>query len=78
MVVKQLGFALFGGGEDNADVVRYTLQEAQQTPYNPAGRTLRLARAGRIPFIQLPDDEVRFDEAVIERILHGKNAEQVK
>lgn len=35
----------------------------------PAGRSLRLAKAGRIPCVQLPDGEVRFDERDISRIL---------
>jgi len=35
----------------------------------PSGRTLRLAKAGRIPFIRLPDGEIRFDERAIEALL---------
>jgi len=35
----------------------------------PAGRTLRLAKAGKIPFVRLPDGELRFDEQEIQRIL---------
>lgn len=35
----------------------------------PAGRSLRLAKAGRIPFIRLPDGELRFDETEIEKLL---------
>jgi len=38
----------------------------------PAGRTLRLAKAGRIPFVQLPDGEFRFDKSVIEKILEDQ------
>jgi predicted site-specific integrase-resolvase len=35
----------------------------------PAGRTLRLAKAGRIPFIRLPDGEIRIDEAELKKVL---------
>jgi len=35
----------------------------------PSGRTARLARAGRIPFITLPDGEIRFDQTEIEKLL---------
>jgi len=35
----------------------------------PAGRSLRLAKANKIPCIHLPDGEVRFDEAIIKRLL---------
>jgi hypothetical protein len=35
----------------------------------PSGRAARLARAGRIPFIRLPDGEIRFDQAEIERLI---------
>lgn len=42
----------------------------------PSGRTRRLAKAGQIPFIRLPDGEIRFDERVIEDLLKsgGKGA----
>lgn len=36
----------------------------------PAGRALKLARAGRIPHIVLPDGEIRFEESAILRLLH--------
>jgi predicted site-specific integrase-resolvase len=36
----------------------------------PLGRTAKLAKAGRIPFICLPDGAIRVDEAEIERILN--------
>lgn len=39
----------------------------------PAGRSLRLARAGHIPCIHLPDGEIRFDEAEIKRLLQCKS-----
>lgn len=39
--------------------------------YRP-GRAIRLARAGVLPHIQLPDGEIRFDEADIERIMAGQ------
>lgn len=35
----------------------------------PAGRSLKLARAGRLPHIVLPDGSIRFDEAKIEAFL---------
>jgi len=35
----------------------------------PTGRTLRLAKAGRIPHIVLPDGEIRIEEQQIKRIL---------
>jgi len=35
----------------------------------PQGRTLRLAKAGQIRSIRLPDGEVRIEEAEIERLL---------
>lgn len=35
----------------------------------PLGQTMRLARAGLIPFIRLPDEEIRFDEAAIDKLL---------
>jgi hypothetical protein len=44
----------------------------------PAGRSLKLAKAGRIPHIVLPDGEVRFDEAEIEASLkHHEKKEYV-
>ena len=42
----------------------------------PAGRSLRLAKAGRIPCIHLPDGEIRFDEAEIEQLLKSKGGQQ--
>jgi predicted site-specific integrase-resolvase len=38
----------------------------------PSGRTKRLAKAGKIPFIKLPDGEMRFDEQQIKQILNPK------
>jgi len=35
----------------------------------PAGRSLRLAKANKIPCVHLPDGEVRFDEVVIKQLL---------
>jgi hypothetical protein len=40
----------------------------------PRGRALRLARSGRIPFIRLPDGEIRFDETEIEKLLKSEAA----
>jgi len=42
----------------------------------PSGRTARLARAGRIPSIRLPDGEIRIDQATIEKLL--SNAAQAE
>jgi predicted site-specific integrase-resolvase len=35
----------------------------------PPGRTAKLARAGRIPCIRLPDGEIRIDADEIKRLL---------
>jgi predicted site-specific integrase-resolvase len=35
----------------------------------PRGRSLKLAKAGKIPFITLPDGEIRFDESEVARLL---------
>ena len=35
----------------------------------PSGRTLRLAKGGQIPFICLPDGEIRFDAEEIAKLL---------
>jgi len=37
----------------------------------PRGRAARLAKAGQIPFIELPDGEIRFDEEVVKRLMEG-------
>jgi len=38
-----------------------------------AGRSKKLAKAGLLPFIRLPDGEIRFDEKDIERLLGTTN-----
>jgi predicted site-specific integrase-resolvase len=38
-----------------------------------AGRTLKLAKAGKIAFVCLPDGAIRFDEQEIQRILQGRS-----
>ena len=38
----------------------------------PSGRAARLARAGLIPCIRLPDGEIRFDPDVIDEWLRGQ------
>jgi len=38
----------------------------------PAGRTERLARAGKIPFVRLPDGAVRFPEKSIADLLTAR------
>jgi len=43
----------------------------------PAGRTLRLAKAGKISFVRLPDGELRFDEQVIKAILEAHSRRTV-
>lgn len=35
----------------------------------PAGRTARLARAGKIPHIVLPDGEIRIDQREVEKLV---------
>ena len=35
----------------------------------PRGRSAKLARAGKLPYIRLPDGEIRFDEAAIITLL---------
>lgn len=35
----------------------------------PRGRSVKLAKAGRLPHVVLPDGEIRFDEDVIQRLL---------
>ena len=46
------------------------------TPYEvdrllryPRGRAVRLARAGRILFLRLPDGEIRFEQGEIEKLI---------
>ena len=39
----------------------------------PSGRSQRLAKAGRIPCIRLPDGEIRFEEKEIMNILQISN-----
>lgn len=41
----------------------------------PAGRTRRLAKAGKIDFIVLPDGDIRIPESAINEIVHGGNDE---
>lgn len=41
----------------------------------PAGRTLRLARAGRLAHLLLPDGQVRFRETDIQQLLEPRPAE---
>jgi hypothetical protein len=44
----------------------------------PSGRTLRLAKVGRIPCIRLPDGEIRFEESEIEKLLAGGASEAAR
>jgi predicted site-specific integrase-resolvase len=50
-----------------------TPNEVDQLLRYRRGRAKRLARRGILPSIRLPDGEVRFDEAVIERIAAGES-----
>lgn len=40
----------------------------------PAGRSSRLAKKGLLPFIKLPDGEMRFDPEVLEKWLSRQTA----
>jgi predicted site-specific integrase-resolvase len=42
----------------------------------PRGRSMKLARAGKLPHIVLPDGEVRFDEDEITALLKQPKSEQ--
>ena len=43
----------------------------------PRGRSLRLAKAGKLPYVELPDGEVRFAVADIARLMAGGDATQL-
>lgn len=38
----------------------------------PAGRSARLARAGKIPHVELPDGEIRFDPDIVTAWLRSR------
>jgi predicted site-specific integrase-resolvase len=38
----------------------------------PSGRSARLARAGKMPCVLLPDGEIRIPEEAVERIVNGE------
>ena len=40
----------------------------------PRGRSARLARAGLIQHVRLPDGEIRFERSVVERMLRSSPA----
>lgn len=42
--------------------------------YRP-GRARRLAKDGRLPHVELPDGEIRFDQAEIEKLLDAGKRE---
>ena len=44
----------------------------------PRGRVTKLAREGLLPYLSLPDGELRFDWAVIERMINGRSASGVE
>jgi len=41
----------------------------------PTGRTLRLTRQGKIPFITLPDGEIRIKETYVQQVLRSQDRE---
>ncbi len=43
----------------------------------PDGRTMRLIRQGKIPFVQLPDGEVRVLESYVKSLIESQLKEQV-
>ena len=54
-----------------------TPREVDRLLRYPRGRSLRLARAGHLPHIRLPDGEIRFDEAEIDRLLSESTAQSI-
>ena len=46
-----------------------TPREVDQSLRYPRGRSIRLAKAGLLPAIFLPDGEIRFDQEAIEKAL---------
>ena len=46
-----------------------TPREVEQSLRYPRGRSVRLAKAGLLPAIFLPDGEIRFDPEAIEKAL---------
>ncbi len=42
----------------------------------PFGKTLRLAKQGKIPHIILPDGQIRFDSKDIDRLLDQRRKEE--
>ena len=51
-----------------------TPREVDRLLRYPRGRSLRLAKAGRVSCIRLPDGEVRFDQSEIEKMLASTTA----
>ena len=49
-----------------------TPRETDQLLRYPRGRSVRLARQNKLPAIVLPDGEVRFDQATIDRMLQDR------
>ena len=49
-----------------------TPRETDQLLRYPRGRSIRLAKEGKLPAIVLPDGEYRFIEQDIESILHAQ------
>jgi len=56
------------------DIALLKPQEVDLLFRYPAGRSSRLAKAGHIPYIILPDGEIRFNEAEIQQILKSKHS----
>jgi hypothetical protein len=51
------------------DTTYLTPREVDVILRYPAGRTSRLARAGKIPHVTLPDGEIRIDERDIHQMM---------
>ena len=53
-----------------------TPREVEQSLRYPRGRSIRLAKAGLLPAIFLPDGEIRFDMEAIEKVLANTSQSQ--
>ena len=42
----------------------------------PAGRTKRLTKNGKIPYVELPDGGIRIKQSTVERILKGERVDE--
>ena len=57
------------------DTKLFTPRELDRLLRYPPGRSLRLAKKGKLPSVELPDGEIRFVEAQVLRIL-GLNRDE--